>query len=560
MLTTTTARRTALPVTIALVVAGLLVAAGSALADKITLNDGEVVYGKVINSGDPVWVKTEDGETRKIRKADVKVIKKGITAASDKKTQPGASAKTTPRTTKAGTGPARTRSNKPPVTFDVAEARARNATAPLAAVAIWQEFIDTKPAGDALAIAKAEQAKWQKLADGNAEKIKGKWVGGDERKAILEKANKLSTEGFQLMKKNSTLQAIAKLEEANSVYPNSFKSNFLLGYLMILQHKTPEATKYFEQALKVQPDSPEALANLGLIQFDKKQYGKAVQYLHRAAQGRDSQGIAMNLCFVVSMSPRQILTSRQHKPAVEAARLLSAKYGIPMPSNTYTFVGLPPEAEKADDLDPLAGAMSSGTGFLVSDDGFILTNRHVVDQGKTFMVMLSDGTKKSAEVVVMDDDQDLALIKIEPDEGKKMPTVSFAKADGPGDGAECTVMGYPLIDRLGASIKITRGIVSSFNPSSVGADVLVDAKVNPGNSGGPMLDKSGNVMAVVSMKSIATATEDSYGMGISAGKARKFLEENNIKPQIGAEAPVPLSAEQIAAKIKPAAVCILATR
>ena len=89
--------------------------------------------------------------------------------------------------------------------------------------------------------------------------------------------------------------------------------------------------------------------------------------------------------------------------------------------------------------------------------------------------------------------------------------------------------------------------------------MLIDAKVNPGNSGGPILDRHGNVMAIVSMKSLATATEESYGMGISAGRIRKFLEKNNVKVDAGKEARGGLSAEDIAAKVKPAAVCILAT-
>ena len=71
-------------------------------------------------------------------------------------------------------------------------------------------------------------------------------------------------------------------------------------------------------------------------------------------------------------------------------------------------------------------------------------------------------------------------------------------------------MGYPLLDRLGAAIKVTRGIVSSgaagaTRRSLVGPDVIFDAKVNPGNSGGPILDRHGNVMAIVSMKTIASA-------------------------------------------------------
>ena len=62
-----------------------------------------------------------------------------------------------------------------------------------------------------------------------------------------------------------------------------------------------------------------------------------------------------------------------------------------------------------------------------------------------------------------------------------------------------------MIDRLGADLKVTRGIVSTARKTDLDADVVVDAKVNPGNSGGPILDRDGNVMAIVSMKSLSSA-------------------------------------------------------
>ena len=135
----------------------------------------------------------------------------------------------------------------------------------------------------------------------------------------------------------------------------------------------------------------------------------------------------------------------------------------------------------------------------------------------------------------------------------------LAATDAPPDGAECTVIGYPLIDRLGATAKITRGIVSSAERQMGEVDVVIDAKVNPGNSGGPILDKHANVMAIVCMKSLASTTEDSYGLGISSGASAGSW------PNITSRSPKPrprrpaLSAEEIAAKVKPATVCILST-
>jgi hypothetical protein len=121
-------------------------------------------------------------------------------------------------------------------------------------------------------------------------------------------------------------------------------------------------------------------------------------------------------------------------------------------------------------------------------------------------------------------------------------------------------MGFPMIDQLGADLKITRGIVSSSQQDQGnGADVLTDAKVNPGNSGGPIIDKFGNAMAIVCMKSITTGEYDSYGIGISAGHIRDFLDRNHVQIQPGSEDGPALSTEDAVAKLKPATVCILAT-
>jgi hypothetical protein len=121
-------------------------------------------------------------------------------------------------------------------------------------------------------------------------------------------------------------------------------------------------------------------------------------------------------------------------------------------------------------------------------------------------------------------------------------------------------MGFPLIQKLGADIKITRGIISSdATDAGNGADVLIDAKVNPGNSGGPIIDKFGNVMAIVCMKSFSSQMEESYGIGISAGHIRAFLAKHHITlPPTESDTPT-LSTEDIVTKVKPATVCILAT-
>ncbi len=202
----------------------------------------------------------------------------------------------------------------------------------------------------------------------------------------------------------------------------------------------------------------------------------------------------------------------------------------------------------------MANVIASGTGFIVTEDGLVLTNRHVVAKGKAFMVILPGNVRKSAEVVTIDTEQDLALLRIKA-EGK-YPIVELADAVLPKEGAACFVMGYPMLDRMGSNIKITQGIVSGVARADA-ADILTDAKVNPGNSGGPLLNAHGQVMGIVTMKTIVTAMEDSYGMAISSVRIQKFLAKNKVAITPARPGGQVLNAEEVAAKLKPATVCIL---
>lgn len=536
----------------------VLVLAPAARGGRVTLKDGTVLEGTVIKTADGYWVKGPNGQSRQVKTDEIESLDNGTGPA--RPANPGITTPTTPKSP-AGAAPSAP-AGKTSAGFQSAQARAATVDAPAAAVAIWQEFIDTKPSASDLAAAQAEMAKWKELADGHAEKIKGRWVGGDERKKILDKASGLTREAFDLMRKNQTLQAVKKLEEAAAVYPNSFDTNFGLGYLSMLQHQEDKAVKYFEAAMKQRPNSPECLGNIGVAMAGKSKRGvtgEVIAQFQKAAEAGDTKEIAQNLVTAVSHAPPTMRNSRTFKQAEESARLLASKYSIGGPAPAWMLVPL--RSSGGPGAPAIAGTVS-GTGFLIAKDGLILTNRHVVENSKTLMVLMNGSVQKSADLVVIDDEQDLALIRIKGVDSAGTPFLSLSPADSPADGAECTVMGYPLIDRLGAAIKVTRGIVSSGaqRVTAGGPDVVVDAKVNPGNSGGPILDRFGNVMAIVSMKSLASATEDSYGLGISAGKVRQFLKKNKIDAKAGANGAAGLSAEEIAAKVKPAAVCIIATR
>lgn len=520
----------------ALVVLSLLAALAG--ADTIKLNDGTLLQGVAIQQGENYWIKTTDGGTRTVPMSAVASITKG------------------------SAGPATPAAPPAPTTggpeFTATQRKVEAVLSAAAAVKLWQQFMDANPTDASIPAAQAELTRWRKLAVERAERINGKWVSGAERKGIVDRAYQAAREGSDLMRNNQTLQAVKKLDEAVHLYPNSFAINFTMGYILIMADKNPEALQYLNAALRINPKSAETLNNMGVAHMRMRQFVDGINCLYKGAELGDSAPLCQNLVNGISALPPAARGAAAIRPALDAAKLLASKYNITGPSGLVTIVGLPRRmTEDPDGGGPGGGGgMSSGTGFFVNDAGLIVTNRHVVKGAKKLMVVIG-GRQVPGEIVVIDDEQDLALVRLTKPE--KTPFVRLAKNDNPGDGAECTVLGFPLIDRLGGSIKVTRGIVSSGASKDAGADVVTDAKVNPGNSGGPMLDKHGHVMGVVTMKSANSQFEDSYGMAISAGKVRKFLAKNKVTPETGAPGAAGLDAEEIATQVKPATVCIICT-
>lgn len=531
--------------------AAVLAAATLARADKIMLKDGNVLQGRTIRQSDGYWIKLEDGTTQTIPSEQIRSVEKTTTPEAAPSAPGPGSTSIAPATP----APSSTAS------LSGVKRRADAVRAPMSAVAIWQQFIDSKPApGDAdLKTAHEQLAQWQKLADAGALKIKGKWISGDELKRTTDKLKELMKEHVELLRQNQTLAAVKKLEEAYAIYPDSYHITFELGYVSMLEHDQDKAIRYFDETLKIQPGLAAATGNIGLCLIGKKKIMEGVLKLQQAAQQGDTPELSHDLSLALSRVPPEQRNSERLKPAAATASLLESKYAS-IPPKTF-------DSERYVLLEmtmiPSASAegpkMWSGSGFLINEEGIILTNRHVAKDAKTLMITLDGGAQTTADVVVIDDEQDLALLKISPESSKHL-FVKLSPSKTPAAGADCTVMGFPLADRLGANIKVTRGIVTGVQSEGLEPDVLVDAKVNPGNSGGPMLNKNGDVMAIVSMKTRSNSTEDTYGIGISAGLIRRFLDKNHISVPKADAKEAALSTEEIAAKTRPAVVMIFATQ
>lgn len=167
-------------------------------------------------------------------------------------------------------------------------------------------------------------------------------------------------------------------------------------------------------------------------------------------------------------------------------------------------------------------AASEGSGSIISPDGYVLTNHHVVagaEEGGMMQVTMNDGTKHDAEFVASDVNTDVAVIKIK--DVQDLPFLEFGNSKSLQVGQEVVAVGSPL----GLNATVTSGIVSAVNrpvrasqgggQSSLIDAIQTDAAVNPGNSGGPLVDMSGNLVGMNSM--IASLSAGTSGEAGSIG-------------------------------------------
>jgi len=176
--------------------------------------------------------------------------------------------------------------------------------------------------------------------------------------------------------------------------------------------------------------------------------------------------------------------------------------------------------------------VSASSGFLVSNEGHLVTNNHAVENCDLVAVHFQEGPKK-LKVLAIDETNDLALLKgdFESDLALAISTTNAKLLD------EIIVAGFPLSDTLSSSVKVNTGVVSSLAGIADNySQIQIDAALQPGNSGGPILDERGNVVAVAvaslnkeNFRRISGFIPENTNFGIKASTLRSFLPPNRIK-------------------------------
>jgi S1-C subfamily serine protease len=180
-------------------------------------------------------------------------------------------------------------------------------------------------------------------------------------------------------------------------------------------------------------------------------------------------------------------------------------------------------------VDPSTGRPSggAGSGFVIDQQGHILTNNHVVEAATEIEVTFRDGTLARGEVVGLDPDSDLAVVQVDVSQETLKP-ITFADSNALFVGQPVFAIGSPFGERW----TLTTGIISALQRTipgleqfSIGGVIQTDAAINPGNSGGPLLDDQARVVGVNAQ--IATTSQSSSGVGfaIPANLARRVAQD-----------------------------------
>jgi len=513
-----------------------------------------------VKPGDIAQLKTKDGRTldvplAQLSAADREYAKKQQAPAAPTSATPGAALDF-------ASGTAR---------FQEIQKQADRCRTPDEAMILFKVFHDdTATTAADRELAQARITEYKQLAAEKKVRLNKKWVSAEEAETVRKKADELMRQGLELWKLDQEDGARRKFTEASSLEPEEIRAEFILGFIYTLRREAEKALPIFQRCLQRDPDNVVVLNNIALLSASRGDWPTTVAYWRKAMAKQPDQRIVHNVGRFLSQAvsanvpvpkaPREslalpyseLVASGKFKstdPEVGWLLLLIEESDL-----DFSFKGDDGEkAEKKKVAVPEANddgvVVGGGTGFVVHP-GYVMTNAHVATDDAVFEIQTSDGKRLRGTRVSKSHDADLALIKCEE---LTAPPLVLAKDVAP-RGTDVMVLGFPEFYSLGATLKATRGSISSVPDPKVEEIYLYDAVTNSGNSGGPVCDSSGNVVAV-HFASMNTASR--YGCGVPATKARSFLVQalsNDV--QLVSPSTEKLEWPAVDAKVSPSTVLV----
>jgi S1-C subfamily serine protease len=409
-------------------------------------------------------------------------------------------------------------------------------------------------------------ARFEEIQKLDQVRFGGKWVNREEARLAAKKADEIVSQAYEKLKNGDGKGTLAELEKACKANPDGIRAYFILGMLFSIRGNCNpfRAEDYFAEVVKRAPDHAPALNNLAICNIKTRKFGEAFAHFREAARiAPDSPELLQNVNRVVletqqkqlpvpdGSKNKQKVTTRfdlftrlaadLNARAEKTGRKFNPKVGWLFAP--YVQTEQERDAGPEDVVDaptPARGnlvPLGSGTGFAVAPD-LLITNRHVIKieqlgiaDGVT--VQLPDATPPipptAAKILAVSTKDDLALLKVE---GGNYPAINISSKPLK-RGREVLVLGYPHTDLFGASLKTTRGVITALEAKFNGM-LMMDAEANPGNSGGPVCDRNGTLVGV--MTAITKGGIGDYSFAVPSHKVYDFLIQNDLAIKLANDA------------------------
>lgn len=382
--------------------------------------------------------------------------------------------------------------------------------------------------------------QWEARADRNMFRYGTKWVTAAEKQRMQEHGEELIRRAESFLATEDLAKCIETLEKASEVDVGGIEADFSLGMYWALVGMNPkEARDHFLTVCRRLElyDSGEhgimsrnlavALSNLALTELRLDEASDAVSHFEQALR------LAPDLTAI-------------HHNAIHAYRLGGDNQHFYMPEPTHRKLEILVRAHRSDVNDSLStlswlyqplyesestqgAAVSSsadasenlnlvgyGSGFVVAP-GVVVTNQHVVNGAEGFDLVFDDGTSSRGQTMAVHPELDLALVKFDDLYSDGLPIATEPSRLG----TEIGLLGFPDPDVLSGSLKFTRGVVTEADSAH---RIMFDALATQGNSGGPILDATGQVVGVCAVQ-INAALENRYNTGVSSAALLEFIED-----------------------------------
>jgi S1-C subfamily serine protease len=359
------------------------------------------------------------------------------------------------------------------------------------------------------------------------------------------------------------------LEDANSAIALAPSQAFVFrsrGLVFESLHRLGLALADFDRAIGLNPSDTGLRVYRARIKVEAGRSDEAVTELTEIITSdpnnmaaRRERGLAFRATGKRAQALADLRVYAQANPADQEVNHAVAALQEPSPEDNAS---LPPASPRPNPSEQ--EKVGTGTGFFVSQDGSILTNAHVVEGCSVVQVRTSKADGGVARVITRDTTNDIALLRLD---GSKIGLFGQLRS-GVRTGESITVFGFPLYGLLATSGNFTVGNISAT--AGLGDDtryLQISAPIQPGNSGGPVLDQAGNVVGMVVSKlnvfKVAAVIEDvpqNVNFAIKAGVLANFMETTPTTPMLASSSSGSLTVADLAEKAKAISVFIRCTQ